>query len=1248
MISESNSVELQKKIELNVQTDTEEAKRLTTEAFGLYRDGQAKKSLPLFLKALKIRREQQGEKHPETLKSIHRYATALVAAGQGPEAEKLFVKVLKLKREVLGPTHPDTIAGIGNLAATIEENGRAEEAEPLHAEALRLRKEILGDTHPLTLLSMNNYASVLQSLGRLSEAEPIFSQVLELRRENLGEEHRSTIGSMNNYAAVLKASGQLDKATQLYSEVYRLFKKTLGSEHPHTLVGLNNYAGALISMGELRDAKPLLADGLALRRKILGPKHPDTISAINNHAFILSELGQLNEAEKLYADTVRLRQQTSGKQHPLTLTAMNNHAAALENLGRTHDAEPVYSEVLKARSQLLGTKHPDTINSMNNYASVLRALGRPKESEKLLAEAMQLRKGQSGLDHPETLTAINNYASILSELGRPVEAEALYREVLRKRRKLLGPVHPDTSMSLNNYASILGQLGRIKEVEAILAEALKLQQEKLGADHPSTITTLSNHAFILDRLGRTDEAEKQLEEAIRFRRQRLGDDHPDTLRGLNNYAGVLEKLGRSDEALKLYERILATRRRTAGDLHPDTLLSLNNYGYALKERGRFDEAEPIYEEALENYLKIYNRTHPDVRLAQTNLAIARMLIPSKMHLAIEPVRSVVSGLRQLRSNTGYTGGDEERQNRQQTRETNYFRLFADAAWARGPGISKESLAAGAKELDAPENEQLQHEILSALQDAIASTASRAVALSAARRFAESASPELGDLARERQNLSDQWKSNEAARVKALSASDDISKARRANLQKRRDQLETRMKEIDDRLRSDAPEYFALVRPEPLSLEEIQNLLGKEDAALLVIPSRMGTHILAISGSELTWKRAKWTSDEVDKAVRRLLWDVGANVEVDALDAANWADEGDGAYPFDRGTAYEMYQQIIEPVGKTINGKRHLFIAASGSLSNLPFGLLVTEPPHGADGDPDQLRSTRWFADEHALVQIPSLQSLQHLRQFDDRKERNSDRPLFFGFGDPILEGKAVSRGANSSIRRSVGQIETAVTRLSGERIQDGASQLRALKNLARLPGTALEIEALSKAFDARPNNLFLAERATEANIRSTDLSTAGVLALATHGLLAGEIAAATEPGLVFTPPETASEIDDGLLTTSEIAALKLNAEWVILSACNTAAGDGSEGAAGLSGIARSFFYAGARNLLASHWPVRDDVAAIITVRTVEISRENPQFSRAEAFQYAMREIRNDSSHDTEEDTWAHPNAWAAFTLVGDR
>jgi CHAT domain-containing protein len=173
--------------------------------------------------------------------------------------------------------------------------------------------------------------------------------------------------------------------------------------------------------------------------------------------------------------------------------------------------------------------------------------------------------------------------------------------------------------------------------------------------------------------------------------------------------------------------------------------------------------------------------------------------------------------------------------------------------------------------------------------------------------------------------------------------------------------------------------------------------------------------------------------------------------------------------------------------------------------------------------------------------------------------------------------------------------------------------------------------------------------ATEARLKSEDLTGLSVLALATHGLLAGQAAEAgvRETGLVLTPPDQPSATDDGLLTATEVASLKTDAAWVVLSACNTASGDGSSGAEGLSGLARSFFFAGAQSLLVSHWPVRDDVAAVMTVKVLELQSQHPNWSRAQALQAAMRAIREDTGGDAEGGSWAHPNAWGPFTLVGD-
>jgi CHAT domain-containing protein len=192
-----------------------------------------------------------------------------------------------------------------------------------------------------------------------------------------------------------------------------------------------------------------------------------------------------------------------------------------------------------------------------------------------------------------------------------------------------------------------------------------------------------------------------------------------------------------------------------------------------------------------------------------------------------------------------------------------------------------------------------------------------------------------------------------------------------------------------------------------------------------------------------------------------------------------------------------------------------------------------------------------------------------------------------------------------------------------------------------LPHTAGELRSLAKAFGASEADIFLRERANERLVKSLDLSRKRVIAFATHGLVAGEFGFG-EPGLVLTPPASVSSIDDGYLSASEVARLNLRAEWIILSACNTAAGD-VPGAKGLSGLARAFFAAGAKSLLVSQWPVWDDVASRLTTTTVAKFQANRPFGRAEALRQAMLDLLA----DTDEDRLAHPAAWAPFILAGE-
>jgi CHAT domain-containing protein len=187
-----------------------------------------------------------------------------------------------------------------------------------------------------------------------------------------------------------------------------------------------------------------------------------------------------------------------------------------------------------------------------------------------------------------------------------------------------------------------------------------------------------------------------------------------------------------------------------------------------------------------------------------------------------------------------------------------------------------------------------------------------------------------------------------------------------------------------------------------------------------------------------------------------------------------------------------------------------------------------------------------------------------------------------------------------------------------------------------------ELTALAKAAGGDvAKDLWLRQRATETAIKQANLSSKRIVAFSTHGLMAGEIGQG-EPGLVLTLPKKQTALDDGYLAASEVAELKLASEWVILSACNTAAGD-KPGAEGLSGLSRAFFMAGAKSMLVSHWSVWDDASAAITTGTLARLKEKKAPNRAVALQQSMLALMADERAPR----FAHPAAWAPFVLVGE-
>jgi CHAT domain-containing protein len=208
-----------------------------------------------------------------------------------------------------------------------------------------------------------------------------------------------------------------------------------------------------------------------------------------------------------------------------------------------------------------------------------------------------------------------------------------------------------------------------------------------------------------------------------------------------------------------------------------------------------------------------------------------------------------------------------------------------------------------------------------------------------------------------------------------------------------------------------------------------------------------------------------------------------------------------------------------------------------------------------------------------------------------------------------------------------------------------------LAMLPRLPDTADELKSIALALRADASKVvYLGKQADEQTAKTIDLSRFKVVAFATHGLVPGELNGLTQPALALSSPDVTGAGGDGLLTLDEILGLKLDADWVVLSACNTGAGAGA-GAEAASGLGRAFFYAGTRALLVTNWSVNSLSARELVTDLFKRQADDPKLGRGEALRQAMMALVDGPGYigadGKTEFAYAHPLFWAPYSIIGD-
>ena len=1117
-------------------------------------------------------------------------------AGRFAEAVPFAEQGLKLAEAIYGPDAVETAVVAHNLGFLLRRADRIPEAQRNLERALAIYERARPAVHEDTRNLVGELGQIYMRAGRAEDVVDIYQRLIDRAGREGYATHIGTAHMHNNLAFVLRSLKRPDPSAVHWQQAVAIYKTQSSPEDEPYRLALDGLIDRYQSQGKSEEARMLVADALAKLQADGRGEGKAGFRFLTRLSKMEHAAGRYAEARERAAAALAIAERRPPEAAAEQVEPLNDLARAERALGHYTAAEQGYK-----RAIALLNKPADAANAgilTDNLASLYGQIDRFDEAETHHKRALQLLETALGRDHREVGQAAANFGVMLSEASRHAEAEPLLRRglTIAEAQSPQDPVN--IAVILDNLSGLFRQTGRNDEAVAYQRRSLALFESALPPAHPSLATARNNLGRLLLDLGRYTEAETQLRRSLDVAEGLYGAGHVNVAIAAANLGETYAAMEQPAKARELLNRALRGLERGLGTNHPKLIHTLVSLGRLELADGKANLAAGIFERAVAIELANRNRFGPRVR------------------------------------------GDHE----QSAAERQAFFGLLDALWQSGGG-KVAALTARALEMGQ--------------WNTMGQTA---LALTALGTRARASDPALSALIRERQDVAADWQATDKALIALFSESGNRDVALEKSLRERLATSEKRLASIDQDLQVKFPRYGDLAKPVPLSVNELRELLRPNEVALEYVVTPEATHLWLVSKARTRWVRLPAGQRELGKIVHALRC---------GLDRDEWNDDGRknclkllglpeqtklrprDPLPFQAERAHALFTLLFGPVQQEIAGK-DLLIVASGPLTSLPFHVLVTEKPQAApagDGsDAPDFTRLAWLGKTNAVTMLPSLASLKSLRQYARTSQAASP---FIGIGNPLLSGQSgTDRSAWSRqscdtpvLTQRVAEITSPSSLL--QLVRGGIGKVEELRRQSPLPETADELCSVAKYVGASPDTVLLGANATETRVKAMSasgrLAGARILHLATHGLLAGEtemfLASRAEPSLLLTPPETASDEDDGLLTATEVATLKLDADWVILSACNTASGD-QVGAEALSGLARAFFYAGARSLLVSHWAVDSDATVNLITGAVAAMTKNPQLSQGEALRRSMLALISSGARQ------AHPAYWAPFIVVG--
>ncbi|MCW5751614.1 MAG: CHAT domain-containing protein [Alphaproteobacteria bacterium] len=808
-------------------------------------------------------------------------------------------------------------------------------------------------------------------------------------------------------------------------------------------------------------------------------------------------------------------------------------------------------------------------------------------------------------------------AGIAESSGRYDEAEIQYRRAIvfgaERAQRQRSLQQPDLFYQVG-LSGLLIKMGRLGESEALARQSLSGFLELMGGESYGTGFALTAVGRALAAQGRLDEAERVTLLAIDILRAiGVAPAGYRMMQAKEVLAGVLAGQGRWREVAALFDEITRDFSRDP-ELRRSFANTSSDRITALIRTGELRRANEELRELLRLRERVLGPNHYETAEARALLGVALQqqgeLAPALAELerAIPPLFAASRLTEEAETN------------------------FASARRRR--------LAAEAY-IGLLMREGRTEEAFRWAEAARGLLLQRAVGQAAARAAARS--PALAELVRQEQDL---LRATRARYQSLANLANEVeysgvaaaAAATRVEIDRLREARTALRREIETRF----PDYASFINPTPTGTAELRAALRPGEVVIAFMLGEERSFVWAVRDGAVSGAEIAASAGDIAARIHRLR---------EAVDSrARLLGE---IPPYDVAAAHDLFRLLLEPVRRIWQDAKVLIVIPDGALGQLPLALLPTAPatalPRAGQALFAEYAVVPWLVRTHAIVQVPSAAMLKALRSLP---ERPATHQSFAGFGDPYFSlAQAAEAGQAPSVSREMTLAARGLPLVRRNPPGTIGRRSATLGDLPRLPDTADELKAIAGLLGANvTEDVFLGSRASEARVKKLDLTGRRIIAFATHGLVPGELDGLIEPALALSAPalEGNSE-EDGLLTMSEIFGLRLDADWVILSACNTGSPDGRSSDA-VSGLGRAFFYAGSRALLVTNWPVQSASARDLTVGVFAAQKQKGS-SRPEALRHSILAlIDGDGQTDPQGRTlfsYAHPLFWAPFSLVGN-